>query len=529
MTRFLLRLPGVRHLHERQLLFPVLVLLVVAGVLVHGALDRSRAARAAREALDIANAAPPEPPRPPASRLSLRGDLEKTPLTYFSDYWGQLALEVRPHIVALADGHAGLVIEPGLAVTSAAAATAVIAAEARDHLGLEAAALLGTGGEGDGEAPAVTGEAAAPALAGNTGESGIAEEAAGLGEANAGGKADVEFGLQESVAEEPARSAVQAVDRVSGLALVAVPTDVPPFEMASARGLPSGSYVGTVTLDALDAPSIVPGYLVSAHAPATAAGAAGDGRGEVDDDLVISTPLAGEAVAAVVDLDGVLVGVTYPAPDGPRTLTVHTLRRLVDRMQRSEPCRAIAVSVPSAAVLELLQAEGLLVEHVVAEAFVPEPSIQPGDVLVEWDGEPVTSVEAFHASYDALGAGTLVRYRVVRGRRRAAGGTVMPDAECRAEEPPAVRLVRLGLVARWEVTDTSDEPGWMVTTVVPNGPAHRAGLGEGDRLIAVDGRAVGDAGQRDVLERLDARERPILIAARHQGRMKLAAVTPPEP
>lgn len=526
MIRFLLRLPGVRHVHERQLLFPVLVLFVVAGVLVHGALDRSRSARAAREALDIANAAPPEPPRPPAGRLSLRGDLEKTPLTYFSDYWAQLASEVRPHIVPLADGHAGLVIEPGLAVTSAAAATAVIAAEARGHLALEAAALLGTGGEGDVDAPDVTWEAAAPALAGNAGESGIAGEAAGPGEASTGGEADVEFGLEESVAEEPARSAVHAVDRVSGLALVAVPPDVPPFEIASARALPSGSYVGTVTLDASDAPSIAPGYLVSAHAPAAVAGEA---RGAVEDDLVISTPLPREAVAAVVDLDGVLVGVTYPASDGPRALTVDTLRRLVDGMQRPEPCRAIVVSVPRAAVLELLQTEGLLVEHVVAEAFVPEPSIRPGDVLVEWDGEPVTSVEAFHARYDALEAGTLVRYRVVRGRRRAAGGTVMPDAECRAEAPPKVRLVRLGLVARWHVTGASDEPGWMVTTVVPDGPAHRAGLAEGDRLIAVDGRAVGDGGQRDALERLDASERPLLIAARHQGRMKLAAVTPPEP
>lgn len=529
MTRFLLRLPGVRHLHERQLLFPVLVLLVVAGVLVHGALDRSRSARAAREALDIANAAPPEPPRPPAGRLSLRGDLEKTPLTYFSDYWGQLASEVRPHIVTLADGRAGLVIEPGLAVTSAAAATAVIAAEARDQLAQEAAALLGTGGEGDAEAPDVTGAAAGPALAGNAGESGIAGEAPGPGEASTGGEADVEFGLEESVAEEPARSAVHAVDRVSGLALVAVPPEVPPFEIASARALPSGSYVGTVTLDATGAPSIAPGYLVSAHAPATVAGAAGGARGAVEDDLVISTRLPRETVAAVVDLDGVLVGVTYPAPDGPRALTVDTLRRLVDRMQRPEPCRAIVVSVPSAAVLELLQTEGLLVQHVVAEAFVPEPSIRPGDVLVEWDGEPVTSVEAFHASYDALESGTLVRYRVVRGRRRAAGGTVMPDAECRAEAPPAVRLVRLGLAARWQVTDASDGPGWMVTTVVPDGPSHRAGLAEGDRLIAVDGRAVGGAGQRDALERLDARERPLLIAAQHQGRMKLAAVTPPEP
>ena len=41
VVRFILNLPGIRSLHERQLLFPVVVIVVVAVVLVDGAIDRT--------------------------------------------------------------------------------------------------------------------------------------------------------------------------------------------------------------------------------------------------------------------------------------------------------------------------------------------------------------------------------------------------------------------------------------------------------------------------------------------------------
>ena len=130
MLRFFLRLPGISRLHERQWLFPVLVVVVVAGVLVQGALQRT--ATAERE--------PPLPDTEPATTLpipvvarpALRGDLEKTPLTYFSDYWAQLGEEARDHIVLVGPGrHAGVLIEPGLALASIAAAETIRAEAAR--------------------------------------------------------------------------------------------------------------------------------------------------------------------------------------------------------------------------------------------------------------------------------------------------------------------------------------------------------------------------------------------------------------
>ena len=108
MLRFFQRLPGISRLHQRQWLFPVPVVVVVAGVLVQGALQ------------------------PVVARPALRGDLEKTPLTYFSDYWAQLGEEARDHIVLVGPGrHAGVLIEPGLALASIAAAETIRAEAAR--------------------------------------------------------------------------------------------------------------------------------------------------------------------------------------------------------------------------------------------------------------------------------------------------------------------------------------------------------------------------------------------------------------
>ena len=487
--RGLLRLPGVRHLHERQLLFPALVLLVVAGVLIHGALDRERAARADpgsadRAAAESAGADLREasvPVRAPAGPLlSLRGDLEKTPLTYFSDYWAQLASEMGAHLLEVgATGESGLVVEPGLAVTSIAAADALMAVEARSRLKAAGSEPAETTGNGD--------------------------ETAG----DSAGDADVEAGPWAL-----ASSGVRAIDREEGLALVEVDDGLPPFAYGDALGLASGSYIGAVTLDRAGAPSITPGYLVSAAA---------DGNLE----LSFAPPASG--LAAVVDLDGFLVGVTYRAPDGARAMAVGALRRKLEEMAQPEPCRAISVAQLDVGVLDLLGRRGLLIDRVVSSAFVPEPSLRPGDVLIEWNGEPVNSVEGFEASYDAMEAGQLVRYRVVRGRRTVAGGTVLPDAECRAEAPSVVRLARLGLEVEWR--DEADAGGWIVTTVVPDGPAGRAGVAEDDRLLTVDGRAVAaddSPRARAAVERLDTSDSPLLVSLGRGDRVTLAAIMPPD-
>ena len=116
----LLRIPVIRRLHDRQLLFPVVVVLVVSGVLLQGAWQRSD--------LPAETAGQADTPAPVSSPVSRRPDLEQTPLTYFDDYWRQLRERVGP------DRTPAVVVMPGLALTSAEAAEAVLAQIERARL-----------------------------------------------------------------------------------------------------------------------------------------------------------------------------------------------------------------------------------------------------------------------------------------------------------------------------------------------------------------------------------------------------------
>ena len=480
----LLRIPVIRRLHDRQLLFPVVVVLVVSGVLLQGAWQRGD--------LPAETAGQEDTPAPVPPPVSRRPDLEKTPLTYFDDYWRQLRERVEDKVVLVGpDRTPAVVVMPGLALTSAEAGEAVLAE-------IERAPLVRPP-----DRPA-TSEGAAVVLTG-------------------GQPPPIEAGVEDPAAEAtpaPRPSGLIAMDRDLGLSLFEVEASrVEAFELIPPAAVPSGSYVAAVTRDRTGRAAITPGHLVSARA-------APDGQS-----LQVSMRLAGPGATAVVDLDGALVGVavdTAEAGAPPRLLSSSVVRRVVGELQRRVRCRALVVSELEPPVLALLGIErGVLVEQVRQDAFVPEPSLRAGDVLLEWDGEAVTTVEAFETRTDALELGALVRYRVLRGRRRLAGGTVLPGDDCRPLGEPPVRLSRFGLALRWAADGKAGAgDGWRVAATAPDGVAAAAGLQPDDLVVAVDGRAAEGLAARAVFERMERRAEPTLVTVRRADRVRILALDP---
>jgi hypothetical protein len=112
--------PIVRQLHERGLLFPAGLVLVAVAVLAQGARQQG--------SQPVAELPPAPSPTPSAAQLlpRLRPDLEKTPLSYLSDYWLQLGERARPSLLRLGQaGWPAVVVAPGLAVTSPEAGQAL--------------------------------------------------------------------------------------------------------------------------------------------------------------------------------------------------------------------------------------------------------------------------------------------------------------------------------------------------------------------------------------------------------------------
>ena len=459
--RFLLRFPVVRLLHRRQLLFPVFLVMAAGAVLIQGALERSALPPADR------SAAVPDVIRAEPARAFVRADLDKTPLTYFADYWAQLAERAHAHLTSVGSARTpAIVVGTRLVLTTAAPAFELLAAERRDR-------LTDAADTGDDEPV--------------------------LGPFRLRGW-DPDIGL--------------ALFEVTGAALA-------PFTLTDPRVMPSGSYVGAVTLTAEGESAVAPGYFVAVTE---------EGNMSAGDLLVSMKTPETAALAAVVNLDGALLGIAHTTPAGPRVISSTSMLRLIERLQTEEVCRGLEVADLDAAVRERFVIErGVLIEYVHPEAFHPEPSLRGGDILLEWGGEDVTSAEQFRQVYDAETPGDLVRYRVLRNRRRIAGGTVLPDAECTPVGQQPVRFASSGMAFDWvrPIMDAGDGAGhWVVTAVRAGSPAATAGVEERDRLVSIDGVTMDAQDDRSALEAASERGEPMLLSLRRGVRMKLAVVEP---
>jgi hypothetical protein len=482
-----LQLPFIKSIRERQLLLPIVVGIAVVAVLLHGALRHERAA----EASDSSFLQLPTPPSLP----DLRPRLEKTPLTYLSDYYLQLAEQAKNKFVLIGqEKQPGLVVTPGVILTSIRVADDSIRPQSRRPMR-------------DDESSHVSRNTPEPSPA--------AEEEYAL-------VADVSaLESQESSRPLP----LTAVDPELGIALFAMeqPYIASPFAIVDPSVMPAGSRVLAVTLLAGGALEITPGYLASP-------GAAGSSESPepLHVSVVFSEP---PAAAAIVDLDGRFLGAAVESDGGVRLLSSNTILQVVDRLREGTPCRAIQVSDLSEAVRDVLELNnGILVEKVLDQAFLPQPSIRPGDILLQWDGEVISKAEQFYSLYDKNPA-ALVRYQVLRDQKQVSGATVVPGPDCRPTGHPPRLFPTLGLTLRWGVEGGRDENpeaagGWKVLQVAAEGLASFAGVQPGDQIVALNGKLLTAIDGEQRLRGIGASKQPFVLTLHRGGRVKLAAFEP---
>ena len=478
-------------------------MLVIAGVLAHGALEQSEPAEAVQET-SVTEPVPVEIARP-----LIRADLEKTPLTYFADYWAQLAEQSRGSLALIGPSRTpAVLVGPRLAITTVDAALDVLAARNREAVMREA--------EGE--------ETEAEQTEDEEVEANDAETPSFVADDIETPPSAVEDAETPLPVEDDGPFRLRGWSTEIGLALFdVIGEEWAAFTLTDPRGLPSGSYLAAVTVSRAGEPTVTPGYLVT-----TTSGERDNGA---TSDLVVSMDLPSTlAAAAVVNLDGALVGLAYAAPDGHRVITSSVMLGLIEQLQTDTVCRSIEVADLADDVRALLSLEtGVLIEYVRGDAFDPAPSLRGGDVLLEWAGDRLLTAGQFNQLYDAQEPGDLVRYRTLRDRRRVSGGTVMPDADCEPVRPGPVHLIPFGLAVEWvsgSREETGAGSGWRVVAVAPDGPSAEAGVAERDWLVAVNGETLDEEVDRRMLERASARPQPLLLSLRRDDRMTLVAVSP---
>lgn len=438
---------------------PAILALAVGAVLVHGAATHEPPAETADAVVEMG---PPSVP-PPAG---FRPDLEKTPLTYESDYWHQIGQLAADNLVLIGDRPIpGVLIAPGLALTSIETASDVERAERIRQ--------ARTGGTEQGR--------------------------------GAGGAAPERF---------PRAPQLVGVDVTERVALFAVQDATPTaFEPVDATALQEGAFIAAVTLAADGSLVLTPGHLVSISP--------GGAAGRPFEISIAFSPAT--MVAALIDLDGRLIGLALRDGGSVRLMTARTALSVAARLHAGQSCRALEVAALDDDARRLLGAtSGVAVEFVLDGAFADPPPVRAGDLLVEWNGENVPGVEEFQALYDATEPGADVPVRLLRERRPVAATLRMPRDDCRPAPEPLVRFAALGMTAEW----IDAPPGWNVLVVRADGPAAAAGMEPGDILVAVDGRPLDPASPRAALDRLERRPRASVFTVRRRARTKLLTVRP---
>ncbi len=499
--RSFLQLPVVRDLHARSLLFPTIVLLVVVGVLLHGALTPESAA----ETAEAATAEPP-PPLP-----NLRSDLEKTPLSYTADYWLQVGERLRRNLVLVGrDGTPGVVVAPGTVVAAFRAANELQAEQIEGAIVEERAA-----------------RERALAIRDKTAPESPLDEKADTAHSEDETEAPKAEAARTSTPTPPQPFSPVGVgpEHLVSLFEFGGTVSATPARRADPEAFHAGAHVAAISLTPGGDLRITPGVLVSVDE--------GSGYPEQDAaigerfDVAIPFP-AGMRTAAIVDLDGGLLGIAVESPSGVRVLSARTVEQIISGLSERRPCLSIETQHLSDDVRGILKVRnGVLVERVHHEAYLPEPSILPGDILLRWAGRELTGAGDWEQLYGDQEPGSLVRYVLQRGKRRLSGATRMPGPDCRPVAHSLEAFAALGLVLRWDAgTDQGPPEGWTVMGVVDDAPAAQAGIVRGDRLVAVQGEALTLRNRRRALEPFERRDTTLVMTVWQGGRAQLIAVTP---
>jgi S1-C subfamily serine protease len=134
----------------------------------------------------------------------------------------------------------------------------------------------------------------------------------------------------------------------------------------------------------------------------------------------------------------------------------------------------------------------------------------------------VTSARDFGALYEEQRSGALVPFTVLRAGQVVRGRVVQPGRDCRPVQEPIV-LSRTGVTLR---PPASPAAGVEVIAVAAGGPAERAALRAGDRVLEVGGPNAARADALLAFLAFERRPRPLLLSVRRGDRARLLALSP---
>lgn len=219
----------------------------------------------------------------------------------------------------------------------------------------------------------------------------------------------------------------------------------------------------------------------------------------------------GNSGGALIDLDGQLVGINSAiiAPAGgnvgigfavPSNMASSVVRQLLEfgEVQRGQ-LGVTATDLPPGLSegLDVDTESGAVVREVMAGSPAEEAGIEPGDIIVEMNGEPIDGIADLRNKVALLRVGSPARIVLIReGRRQTVNATIGSGSAVLSADG-GLRIERLS-GAEFRTLARGDElfgrvQGVVVTSVEDGSFAARNGLEPGDVITGVNRRAVRTA------------------------------------
>jgi serine protease Do len=152
------------------------------------------------------------------------------------------------------------------------------------------------------------------------------------------------------------------------------------------------------------------------------------------------------------------------------------------------------LTAEQAAALGLAGPEGAQVIDVAPNGPAQSAGIQPGDVIVKFNGQAVKTRDDLTQKVSQSAPGTVAEVEVVRNQKHLTLKTTVGQPSATAEDEKKGPRGWLGLAFNRVPTEAAKAnnlktgEGVQVVDVIPNGPAEKAGLKRGDIIVKFDNK-----------------------------------------
>ncbi len=183
----------------------------------------------------------------------------------------------------------------------------------------------------------------------------------------------------------------------------------------------------------------------------------------------------------------------------------------------------------------LEEAQGALVADVVKDGPAAAAGLKQGDVIVEFDGKPVTDSSDLPLLVARTGVGKAVSLTIIRDKKREKVSVTVAELKDEEElaQGPGDSSENLGLAVQTLTPELADNlglesglKGVVVTQVDPEGPAGEAGMRRGDVILEVNRSPVKDAAAYGKAVRAGAKGKSLLFLVRRGENTIFLAVKP---